>query len=79
MPKKKKKAPEQQAAGAPGIHKLEYKGLVIAQSTSNHHIIIGKNGKRVYYAQADRPLTDDELRKQADDYLVFAERMCLPR
>lgn len=79
MPKKKKKTPEQQAAGAPGIRKLEYKGLVIAQSTSNHHIMIGKNGKRVFHAQVDRPLTDDELRKEVDDYLVLAERMGLSR
>lgn len=53
------------------MKKIQYQGYVVVQSSRNHHIMIGKDGKMVHHAQCDHPLTEDELRKEVDDYLLL--------
>lgn len=69
MAKKKKIAPVQESAAL--VRKVVHNGYTVVQSTRNNHIMIGKDGKRVYHAQYDHALTEAELRKVIDDYLVL--------
>lgn len=52
---------------------VNYKGYTAVQSRRNNHVMIGKNGKMVYHAQWECPLTEDELRKLVDDYIRRTE------
>lgn len=72
-----KQDPVQQAP-AP-MKKVTHKGYTAVQSPRNHHVMIGKDGKMVYHASYDRQLSEDELKKAVDEYLVTAERSGLPR
>lgn len=77
MAKKKKKNQEPVQAAPVPMKRVEHKGFTAVQSPRNHHVMIGKDGKRVYHAQYDHALTEDELRQTIDDYLVLAERLGL--
>ena len=79
MAKKKKKNQELVQAAPVPMKRVEHKGFTAVQSPRNHHVMIGKDGKRVYHAQYDHSLTEDELRQTIDDYLVLAERLGMPR
>lgn len=72
MAKKKKKTELVQAAPAP-MKKVEHKGYTAVQSPRNHHVMIGKDGKMVYHAQCECPLTEDELRELVDYYIQRTE------
>ena len=65
----KKQARTTQPAKPAGMKKLEHRGYVIAQSPRNNHVMIGKDGRTVYHASYDRPMTDDELRQTIDTYV----------
>lgn len=75
--KKKKQEPVQQAPAR--MKKVAHKGYTAVQSPRNHHVMIGKDGKMVSHAHVDHPLTEEELKKTVDDFLVIAERSGLPR
>lgn len=77
MSKKKDRNP--QPAKPAGMKKLEHRGYVIIQSTSNHHVMIRKDGRMVYHANYDRPLTDEQLRQRVDEYLKLAEVLGMRR
>lgn len=59
----------------PTMKKLTHRGYTVVQSPRNHHVMIGKNGKRVFHGQADHSMTDDELRQYVDDYITLRERL----
>lgn len=65
----KKQASNTQPAKPAGMKKLEHRGYVIVQSPRNNHVMIGKDGRTVYHASYDRPMTDDELRQDVDTYV----------
>ena len=65
----KKQARTTQPAKPAGMKKLEHRGYVIVQSPRNNHVMIGKDGRTVYHASYDRPMTDDELRQAVDTYV----------
>lgn len=67
----KKQARNTQPAKPAGMKKLEHRGYTVVQSPRNHHVMIGKDGRRVYHAPVDHPLTDEELRQQVDDYITI--------
>lgn len=67
MSKKQTRSP--QPAQPAGMKKLEHRGYVVVQSPRNHHVMIGKDGRTVYHASYDRPMTDDELRQAVDTYV----------
>lgn len=71
----KKQARNTQPAKPAGMKKLEHRGYVIVQSPRNHHVMIGKDGRTVYNASFDRPLSDKELRKRVDDYINVTEAL----
>lgn len=71
----KKRTRNPQPAKPAGMKKLEHRGYVIVQSPRNHHVMIGKDGRSVYHASYDRPLTDEELRKRVDDYINVSEAL----
>lgn len=71
----KKQARNTQPAKPAGMKKLEHRGYTIVQSPRNHHVMIGKDGRSVYHASYDRPLTDAELRKRVDDYINVSEAL----
>ena len=71
----KKQARNTQPAKPAGMKKLEHRGYVIVQSPRNHHVMIGKDGRMVYHASFDRPLSDKELRKRVDDYINVTEAL----
>ena len=48
--------------------KIKYRNCTISQA-SNNHVAICKNDERVFHANIDKRLTDDELKKQVDFYL----------
>lgn len=48
--------------------KIKYRNCTISQA-SNNHVVICKNDERVFHANIDKRLTDDELKKQVDFYL----------
>ena len=48
--------------------KIKHRDCIISQA-SNNHVTICKNGERVFHANIDKRLTDDELKKQVDFYL----------
>lgn len=75
----KKRRSELPQAPKPVMKKLTHRGYTVVQSPRNHHVMIGKDGKRVYHAQYDHPLTDDELKEAVDSFLVLAERLGMPR
>lgn len=64
----KKQARNTQPAKLAGMKKLEHRGYVIVQSPRNHHVMIGMDGRTVYHASYDRPMTDEELRQTVDTY-----------
>ena len=70
----KKKTPQKAAAKPAPMRKLEHKGYTIVQSARNHHIMIGKDGKMVYHAQADHAYSDKEMKECVDDYIKMAKR-----
>ena len=67
----KKQVRNTQPAKPAGMKKLEHRGYTVVQSPRNHHVMIGKDGRRVYHAPVDHPLTDEELRQQVDDYITI--------
>lgn len=68
----KKKRIQERLKSAPVVmKKVEHKGYTVVQSPRNHHIMIGKDGKMVYHAHYDHPLTEDELKQRVDDYLAL--------
>jgi len=69
----KKQTRKPQAAQPAAMKKLEHLGYIIVQSPRNHHVMIGIDGRMVYHAHYDHPLTDDELRQRVDDYITMAE------
>ena len=69
----RKQARNPQPAKPAGMKKLEHRGYTIVQSPRNHHIMIGKDGRMVYHAHYDHPLTDEELRERVDDYITIAD------
>ena len=71
----KKQARNTQPTKPAGMKKLEHRGYVIVQSPRNHHVMIGKDGRMVYHASFDRPLSDKELRKRVDDYINVTEAL----
>lgn len=79
MSAKKKRIQEQLKSAPVVMKKVEHKGYTVVQSPRNHHIMIGKDGKMVYHAHYDHPLTEDELKQRVDDYLALAERLGMPR
>ena len=79
MDKKKKKNQEPVQAAPVPIKRVEHKGFTAVQSPRNHHVMIGKDGKRVSHAQYDHALTEDELKKAVDDYLALTERLWMSR
>lgn len=76
MAKKRVAEPEKKA---PAMKKLTYKGYMVVQSTRNHHVMIGKDGRKVHHEALDHPATDRELRQMVDDYIALAERLGMPR
>lgn len=79
MAKKKKKNQEPVQKAAAPMKRITHKGYTVVQSPRNHHVMIGKEGKVVYHASYDHQLSEEELKKTVDDYLVTAERSGLPR
>ena len=65
----KKQVRNNQPAKPAGMKKMEHRGYVIVQSPRNNHVMIGKDGRTVYHASYDRPMTDDELRQTIDTYV----------
>lgn len=65
----KKQVRNTQPAKPAGMKKLEHRGYVIVQSPRNNHVMIGKDGRTVYHASYDRPMTDEELRQAVDTYV----------
>lgn len=65
----KKQARNPQPAKPAGMKKLEHRGYVIVQSPHNHHVMIGKEGRTVYHASYDRPMTEEDLRQTVDTYV----------
>lgn len=59
----------------PGMKKITYKGFTVVQSGRNHHVMIGKDGKKVHHEALDHPATDKELRQMVDDYIALTERL----
>lgn len=56
---------------------ITYKGITYAQSDYNYHVMGVENGKMVYHAQTDKPLTKEELlevAKHADSLLNSTEK-----
>lgn len=47
---------------------IKYRNCIISQA-SNNHVVICKNDERIFHANVDKRLTDDELKKQVDFYL----------
>lgn len=72
----KKKRIQERLKSAPVVmKKVEHKGYTVVQSPRNHHIMIGKDGKMVYHAHYDHPLTEDELKQRVENYLAMKEGM----
>ena len=72
----KKKRNQEQLKSAPVVmKKVEHKGYTAVQSPRNHHIMIGKDGRMVYHAHFDRPLTENELKQKVEDYLTMEAKM----
>lgn len=72
----KKKRIQERLKSAPVVmKKVEHKGYTVVQSPRNHHIMIGKDGRMVYHAHFDRPLTEDELKQRVENYLAMKEGM----
>ena len=71
MSAKKKRIQERLKSAPVVMKKVEHKGYTVVQSPRNHHIMIGKDGKMVYHAHYDHPLTEDELKQRVDDYLAL--------
>lgn len=71
----KKRRPEPPQAPKPTMKKLTYRGYTVVQSAQNHHVMIGKNGKRVFHGQADHSMTDDELREYVDNYITLVGKL----
>ena len=78
MAKKKKKQEPLQQAPVP-MKKVAYRGYTAVQSPRNHHVMIGKDGKMVYHAHVDHPLSEEELKQRIDGYLELSERLGMPR
>ena len=66
--KRKQEAPRDPQ---PTMKKLTHRGYSVVQSLRNYHVMIGKDGKRVFHGQMDHPMTDDELRRYVDDYITL--------
>lgn len=52
--------------------KVNYKGYTISQA-SNNHIMITKDNKMVFHANATKKLTEDELKEQIDWFINVLE------
>lgn len=50
------------------MKEIKYRNCTISQA-SNNRLVICKNGERVFHANIDKRLSDDELKKQVDFYL----------
>lgn len=50
------------------MKRVNYKGYTISQA-SNNHIMIVKNNKMVFHANATKKLTEDELKQQIDWFI----------
>ena len=48
---------------------IEYRNCTISQA-SNNHLVICKNGERVFHANIDKRLSDDELKKNCVEEIV---------
>lgn len=72
MAKRRTSVPEPKA---PTMKKITYKGFTVVQSSRNHHVMIGKDGKMVFHVSADHPMTVAELKQMVDDYIILAERL----
>lgn len=68
----KKRRPEPPQAPKSTMKKLTHRGYTVVQSAQNHHVMIGKDGKRVFHGQVDHSMTDDELREYVDNYITLA-------
>lgn len=53
---------------------LEYNGCLVTQA-ENNHITIRKGGRLIFHAIYDKKLTDEQLRKYADDVFEFLEEV----
>ena len=71
----KKRRPEPPQAPKPTMKKLTHRGYTVVQSSRNHHVMIGKDGKRVFHGQVDHSMTDDELREYVDNYISLAAEL----
>lgn len=71
----KKRRPEPPQAPKPTMKKLTHRGYTVVQSSRNHHVMIGKDGKRVFHGQVDHPMTNEELRDYVDNYITLAGKL----
>lgn len=53
---------------------VNYKGYTISQA-SNNHIMITKDNKMVFHANATKKLTEDELKEQIDNFIKLLEML----
>ncbi len=49
---------------------IEHKGYRVSQA-ENNHVVILKDGHRVFHSQANEPKTEQELRETVDFYLAL--------
>ena len=75
----RKRPPEHQQDPTPTMKKLTHRGYTVVQSPRNHHVMIGKDGKRVFHGQVDHSMTDDELREYVDNFITLAAELGTPR
>lgn len=54
--------------------KIKYKGYIISQA-SNNHVMICKDNKMVFHAEASIQLNEEGLKKQLDFYLKLVEKV----
>ena len=52
---------------------IEYKGYTVSQSSYNHHIVIGKDGKRVMHIPATKEKSIEELKECVDMYIELTQ------
>ena len=75
----KKHRPESPQAPKSTMKKLTHRGYTVVQSPRNHHVMIGKDGKRVFHGQVDHQMTEDELREYVDNFITLAAELGTPR
>ena len=52
---------------------IEHKGYTVSQSPYNHHIVIGKDGKRVMHIQATEEKSIEGLKECVDMYIELTQ------